>query len=339
MRTIGVVVMALAVCGVGWSHATAPAVADEQVLAEGPDDGELSAYGGTVAFSDHEPGAGWRLKLWNDGKVRTLPVEPRSVPFDVDLGPDENGRTTVVYSRCRVEPRGSVFLGQGCDLYRYSNGVERRVRGVSRAGHSEHHPSIWRDRIAFARYLDEGRGQDFGADRLYLREEDGLRELPRGTLRLSGQIFAATFARLERLDLRGTRVAFEWRYRSDECPGPQDPPERGDPASVEREQIWLAGRDGSRRKVDTACFDADGAVFGPVLTDRGLFHARARGVLADEPPRSVSLVRSDSSARTRDERPADPDTVAVAVGDGVVAEWREVAPVGMGRTYRLVIRD
>lgn len=106
MRTIGVVVMVAAASGLGWSQITAPALADEQVLAEGPDDSELSAYGGTVAFSDREAGSGWRLKLWNDGKVRTLPVEPRGAPFDVDLGPDENGRTTAVYSRCRAEPRG-----------------------------------------------------------------------------------------------------------------------------------------------------------------------------------------------------------------------------------------
>jgi len=130
-----------------------PARAGEQVVAEGLIGDEVSAYGGTVAFSEQEGRDRWRLKLWRAGQIRTLAIRPKRVPFDdVDLGPGQDGGLTVVYSRCRVEPRDED-VGRGCDLFRYSHGQERRVAGVSRRGYSEHHPSIWRSRVAFGRAI------------------------------------------------------------------------------------------------------------------------------------------------------------------------------------------
>ena len=40
-----------------------------------------------------------------NGVTSRVPVRPRSVPFDADLGPDVNGETVAAYSRCAREPR------------------------------------------------------------------------------------------------------------------------------------------------------------------------------------------------------------------------------------------
>jgi hypothetical protein len=98
------------------------------------------------------------------GPAFVLPVAPRRVPFDADLGPDRHGRPVAVYSRCRREPPRDGFRGlqvglpdytrgRGCNVWRYdfARGRERPVRGAGRRRVSEYLPSIWRERLAFAR--------------------------------------------------------------------------------------------------------------------------------------------------------------------------------------------
>ena len=124
----------------------------------------VSGYQGRLVWSQFDPAiAGYRLfeaHASPNGQVTTqLPVAPRSVPFDADVGPGADGAPTVVYSRCATEPRlGADQLplwasGRGCDVYRLALGAtaESRVAGVSTGDASEFLPSIWRNRVAFGR--------------------------------------------------------------------------------------------------------------------------------------------------------------------------------------------
>src|SRR4051794_14631467 len=76
----------------------------------------VSAYAGHVVWSRYDIAAGaFRLMEAHASTAglvtTTLPVPPRAVPFDADVGPDANGAATVVYSRCATEPRlGGVDL-------------------------------------------------------------------------------------------------------------------------------------------------------------------------------------------------------------------------------------
>jgi hypothetical protein len=157
-----------------------------------------------------------------------LPIEPRvGVPFDVDLGPDEDGDLVAVYSRCDIEPdvtgvRGTfgsrVFsapypaytAGRGCDIYRYDFETQQEslIADASTRESSEVLPSIWRDQVAFVRVY-EGRDGNRGVyPYLYVRPLDGGRSErqpggSRGTEGLPGPT---------RLDLYGRRLSFVWNY-------------------------------------------------------------------------------------------------------------------------------
>lgn len=159
-----------------------PAAAADKVLTTVAEDTPLSAYGGHVVWSAPVAG-GYGLVHWHNGQLEPLPVAPRSVPFDVDVGSDARGRAVAMYSRCREEPRvddlDSWTIAGGCDVYAYTlegAGRERRVRRVSRRSSSETTPSMWRGAIAFAR---RGRGERVA--RLYVRRPGA-----RSATRLSG---------------------------------------------------------------------------------------------------------------------------------------------------------
>jgi hypothetical protein len=145
----------------------------------------VSALDGRVVWSDYDALANrYYLTQRVAGITSRLPVEPRAVPFDVDLGPDTAGRTVAAYSRCRREPprrdprTGNALAqlpewrrGQGCDLYLYSfeAGREARVRHASIAAASEFLPTVWTDRIAFARVYERRRGNAGRRAYLYVR--------------------------------------------------------------------------------------------------------------------------------------------------------------------------
>ena len=118
------------------------------------------------------------------GVTSRLLVDPRSVPFDVDLGPDADGKPVAAYSRCRRDPgrrdprTGNILAqlpawstGRGCDVYMFSfeTGKEVRVGGVSSRGASEFLPTVWTDRIAFARVFERKRGRAGKRTYLYVR--------------------------------------------------------------------------------------------------------------------------------------------------------------------------
>ena len=217
MRIAALAALALALC-------PAAARADFTVAAvERPT--PISAYAGHVIWSQFDAGvAGYRLfeaHASPAGQVTTqLAAAPRSVPFDADIGPGADGAPTVVYSRCATEPRlGADQLpvwatGRGCDVFALALGAtaETRVAGVSTGGSSEFLPSIWRDKVAFARVYEARNSNPY----VYVRGGDGPSARQPGGLRGETGLPGPTS-----LDLAGIRLALTWGatvngdYRSD----------------------------------------------------------------------------------------------------------------------------
>jgi len=201
----------------------------------------------------------YHLRLLVDGQVRTAAVKTRGVPFDVDVGPDRFGQAVVVYSRCRREPQGLQPNGdgRGCDLFKLDprSGVERRLAGSSSSA-SEYLPTVWRERVAFARVYERRRGLRGVLPYLYVRNQrpgsesqrrpGGTRgHYDRGDIRGSVDYLGGPGP--TSLDLRGRRLAFAWRYeRSTPCPGTES--DRLSPTS--RSEIWV-----DDRRVRRGCID------------------------------------------------------------------------------------
>src|SRR4051794_17709033 len=58
----------------------------------------IAAFGGRVAWSVFDPASRtWSLVSRAGGVTQPVPVAPRRVPFDVDLGPGPDGGTVAVY--------------------------------------------------------------------------------------------------------------------------------------------------------------------------------------------------------------------------------------------------
>jgi hypothetical protein len=221
----------------------------------------VSFFAGRVAWSAFDPARnGYVLMTHAAGVTSPVPVPPRGVPFDADLGPDELGDTVAVYSRCGREPdvTGNGFpiwrTGRGCDIFKFSfpTGRETRVPSANGARSSEFLPSIWDTRIAFARVYERRRGS--AGDRAYLYARPvvgtgrslGLRNGPRGRGRfcVTPEGAEAVCGRPVEtgptaLDLRGRRLAFSWETRGD-CP-----------ATITG--VWLDSVGGGRRRIDETC--------------------------------------------------------------------------------------
>lgn len=140
--------------------AAAPA-GGETVLATPPNETAIKAYAGYTLYGAFDaPGAeNYRLVVRHpDGTARTLPVAPRQDRFDADIGPDSSGRPQVIYTRCKRARRGSRTERPNCDLYVLSlargsrRARPRPVRTANTPGASEEAPTVWKGRIAFARY-------------------------------------------------------------------------------------------------------------------------------------------------------------------------------------------
>lgn len=208
-------------------------------------------------------------------EFRRLPVAPRmGVPFDVEMGPGEDGGLVAVYSRCAVEPDvervrkefGSrVFsnpypaytAGRGCDIYRYDFETRREslVEGASTRGASEMLPSIWGDRVAFVRVYERRDGDRGVFPYLYVRPLAGGRSQrqaggSRGTEGLPGPT---------RLDLYGRRLSFSWNYSTREA-------SRGGPAGVTEMRLDTVG--GANRVLSRASH-GDERTYGSYLGPQG----------------------------------------------------------------------
>ncbi len=214
----------------GASTATAAPLTESRVDDLGTRPAKVAGYGDVLAWSTWEAGQRrYRLVVRvGDGPARGVRVAGRRLPFDVDVGPDRNGRPVLVYSRCRSEPspviRQRIYaestdlprydLASGCDLFAYSpaDGRERRVAGVSSMAESEYLPSVWRGNIAFAR-----RSSAAAQPRLYLR-----RSGTRRSQRLAGEPTQRdpSMDGPVTLDLRGTQLAYHWTRLTGDCENP-----------------------------------------------------------------------------------------------------------------------
>jgi hypothetical protein len=127
---------------------TLPAVAAadapvHQTLRSSP----VSAYKGTIAWSKYDAVKNqYRLMLTTakTGKTTMPNVAWRFQPFDVTLGPDSNGKTVALYSRCNKSD------GTGCDAWRYSLADKKEVKlGFNSDEDDEGWPSQWFDQFAW----------------------------------------------------------------------------------------------------------------------------------------------------------------------------------------------
>ncbi len=220
-----------------------PASAQEEVIAPPTSAGA----GGVVPLVDHFDG----ISVWSEletsgpdpryfltvfaaGQRARLPVAPRSVPFDVDLGPDADDNVVAVYSRCTQEPADpsgaqraadrifsaphpAYTTGRGCDLYRYDfrAAQEEKIEGASTGQASEVLPSVWKDEIAFARVYERRAGNRGIYPYLYVRsltEKAHSRRQPGGSRGISGLPGPTS------LDLYGRRLSFTWNHATDNAP-------------------------------------------------------------------------------------------------------------------------
>jgi hypothetical protein len=273
IRTSLVLLLVAAVVGVVVPASTVEA---QQTLSTERRASPVGIHDGTVMWSRADAeGKRFRLVSWRDGQERTLGVRSRSVPFDVDLGPGPAGRTTAVYSRCQREPARSFgglpeyTSGRRCGLYSLDvlSGRERRLRGSSAT--SRVLPAIWRGRVAFAeRRLS--RGKAVTRVRSSTLSGRAVRTVGRGSAgRTAGPDAAGVPLRI---DLRGSRATFDWRFGVRDCPG-EDPSSR-DPVGDFAFEIW-AGNGTRTKRIDRACDSGEViSVRQPSLSARGLAFVR-----------------------------------------------------------------
>jgi hypothetical protein len=280
----------------------------------------LSAYGGVVAWSSFDAqDRRYHLRLLVDGQVRTAAVKTRGVPFDVDVGPDRSGQAVVVYSRCRREPQAlqpnglpGWDDGRGCDLFKFDprSGVERRLAGSSSSA-SEYLPTVWRERVAFARVYERRRGLRGVLSYLYvrnLRPGSESQRRPGGTRGhydrwdIGGSVDYIGGPGPTSLDLRGRRLAFAWRYeRRNPCPGTES--DRLSPTS--RSEIWV-----DDRRVRRGCIDN---LYSPQLGGR-----RVSYLLRPETSLSASWITSPLSEGETTRLAVGPGGASAAAADGFV---------------------
>lgn len=225
------VLISLAVLAVSGPAVAVPSVAaaQEQPIARLDRTTPIAAFGGRLLWStlDHASG-NWSLVTRAGGVTQVVPVPPRRVPFDADLGPGPDGAPVAVYSRCvRETTPGSGFApplynrGRGCDLYLYdfAAGTERRLANASAPNASEFFPTIWRGTVAFARVYDDKPDlpyvytRSLAATQPSTRRPGGPRNVctrDRATGRLS--CTPRDVSRPMSLELYGTRLAFTWTY-------------------------------------------------------------------------------------------------------------------------------
>ena len=113
----------------------------------------IAAYGGRLAWSSYDAATKrYTLVTRAGGVTAPVPIAPRPVPFDVDLGPRSNGAVAATYTRCQLDAPPAE-RARGCDVYLYdfSTGRETRVVNASAPDANESWPSLWRDKLAFAR--------------------------------------------------------------------------------------------------------------------------------------------------------------------------------------------
>ena len=260
---------------------------------DAPVAGLVDQFGGVTVWSAPE-GGGYALMARGAAGTVRLPIGPRAVPFDVDLGPDGSGGVVAVYSRCSVEPMGSraaldrgIFAvpgpayttAKGCDLYRFdfATGREAKLTSASTANGSEMLPSYWKGSLAFVRVYPSRKGRKGVYPYLYLRTASGrTRRLTGGARGVSGLPGPTS------VDLNDRTVGFVWNFTTG----------RGTQGRSEVRVDTLAGR--SRRIAHTSLDVVNGSYatfLSPTVSSGTIYYGyeRIRGLTSfARPPRSAS---------------------------------------------------
>jgi hypothetical protein len=333
-----------------WSLAASSLIVVAPASAQAPffPDSSLSpvsdTYRGVTLYSERETGGDgpgsdrYFLTEIVDEQPQRLAIDPRmGVPFDIDLGPDEDGDVVAVYSRCATEPDlvrtretfgvrvfsnpyPAYTTGRGCDIHRYDLDTrqETRIEGASTGQASEVLPSIWRDQIAFARVYERRDGERGVYPYLYVRPLAGGRSErqpggSRGTNGLPGPT---------RLDLYGRYLSFVWNYSTGD-------PRDGEIAGTTELRLDTIGRS---HRVLSRARHGNSAAYASYLGPNGyrgrIFYAFGRAELRDGADLLVSALLlneriSTGARRLSDSRldgfpidtTADSDTIFAAIND------------------------
>jgi hypothetical protein len=283
----------------------------------------VNALNGTVVWSAYDnTDKLYRLTAFRGGRVTTLPVPPSDSVFDADLGVDAAGKLTVVYSRC-TQPREKLpFImapaTADCDLYRYRFGDpgEQKLTAFSRVGISEFLPSIWGNRIAFARTSTNASGGNC-VTAVWLGDiaSGRQRRLATGTL---GNYKSASPCHLRTtptsIDVRARVIAFAWYFAPYGC----------DDGS----QLWLIRLPKKPKLIESRC---SGYRFTPVSLTRSRLFEMSFGSPTN---RSVgyfhpNLRRFDlRSHRYYEALQPDGDSFAVSDGATIYALRRSTSGAG-----------
>jgi len=260
----------------------APAGANDRVIQPLTEQATLSAEGGWVAVSLRERGR-YRLGLARAGEAAVaVPwIRSRAVPFDVDLGIDDQRRVVATYSRCSREhvdpdPDFAIVpydLSRGCRPFQYSLSSRRESRLPTISGQSVYLPSRWRSHIVFATHRDRGtfaarRPQRLAAMNLRSRH---VRFLRGGRHRLKGSQGLASAAP-RTLDLRGQMLAFTWQADGEACPN-----DNGLSQNAIFTELWRESIRGNAQHLASACTRTDAAysIRGAAMTSRGIMYTQS----------------------------------------------------------------
>lgn len=215
MRRLTATVLASVAAATGTGLFDAAGVGASPVPVSAPT--PIAAHGERLVWSRPDGAGGFELvQRVGSGPVVRLPVAPRSVPFDIDLGPTSGGRVLAVYTRCRTEPTGGgipdYHTGQGCFVHKLDveSGQETRYTAIHTGQTTESWPTYWKGRLGFARAYDKGKG----SSALYVKDVASSRppeRLPGGPVRCDNPDGCVVQPRPLQLELYGSRLAFVWR--------------------------------------------------------------------------------------------------------------------------------
>ena len=229
---------------------------------------EIRSWKGIGAFSVYDKGAGvYRLAITRvGGAPQILPVAPRSVTFDADVGPDTKGEAAIVYSRCEQEADRSGSPRKDCDIYRYSitRKVESKITNADSDTASEFNPTIWDGRVAWVRTYDR---RSDATPYVYTRELTAPRT--RRSQRLPGVptrrqwefdgegTVRTTSRRVAELELYGRWLALNVTYTGEGLPG------------ISQTEVRLDTLDGRARQVAQMASGLSGQSFIGLSFDEG----------------------------------------------------------------------
>ena len=174
-------------CWSRWRHSCRrpPMHVADEVIATTARPTPVSAHAGRIVWSDYDPAQrAYFLAQRVNGVTSRVPVRPRCVPFDVDLGPDVNGETVAAYSRCAREPpprspahrkrdRTDAGLVAGARVRHLQVRFRDRARDPDRDRQLARcvgvPASVWKARVAFARVYERQPGSKGERAYLYAR--------------------------------------------------------------------------------------------------------------------------------------------------------------------------